>query len=319
MNGGTSLLTNSTDSGPFAPSAVEGPSTSLGMTAGLLLAIIATTAFATPRPARDTADVGNVGSYSVGVFNPLRVAFHNRFELQANPLLFFVAPHLDTRFAILKPPVAQGELPTGVRLTAEAGLLMPTYGLRLMKGFFFPSWTTSPNDIGFMLIPRVGLVFSGDFFTTDALTFRIDAALRIPLGPNSATPLNSFLAPLEILMAAPLTGFCGRIGGAYDHAFGDLLRLRGEVNLYLTGQQGNLNVNGVDVGALTPISPFIFTAHLGLDIAVFKYSRVTVGAYFANYDQGATQVVTRADGFSDRVRVRSNNILPTLDFIWAGF
>ncbi len=285
----------------------------------LVLVLVASAAFATPRPARDTADVGNAGSYSVGVFNPLRIAFHNRFELQANPILFFVAPHLDARFAILKPPVEPGQLPMGVRLTAEAGLLMPTYGMRLMKGFFFPSWATSPNDIGFMLIPRVGLLFSGDFFTNDVLTFRIDAAMRIPMGPNSATPMNSFLAPLEILFAAPLTGFCGRLGGAYDHAFGDRLRLRGEVNLYLTGQQGNLSVNGVDVGAVAPISPFIFTAHLGLDIAVFKYSRIAVGALFANYDQGATQVVTRADGFSDRVRVRSNNILPTVDFIWAGF
>lgn len=291
----------------------------LRLRSGLVLALVASAAFATPRPARDTADVGNAGSYSVGVFNPLRIAFHNRFELQANPLLFFVAPHLDARFAILKPPVAPGELPMGARLTAEAGLLMPTYGMRLMKGFFFPSWATSANDIGFMLIPRLALLFSGDLFTNDVLTFRLDAAMRIPMGPNSATPMNSFLAPLEILFAAPLTGFCGRVGGAYDHAFGDRFRLRGEVNLYLTGQQGTLSVDGVDVGAIAAISPFIFTAHLGLDIAVFKYSRITLGALFANYDQGATQVVTRADGFSDRVRVRSNNILPTLDFIWAGF
>lgn len=283
----------------------------------LLSALAASTAFATPRPARDTADVGNRGSYSVGVFNPLRISFHNRFELQAQPLLFFVAPHLDARFAILKPEVKEGEPPMGVRLTAEAGLLMPTYAMRLTKGFLFPSWETSTNDIGFMLIPRVGLLVSGDLFTYDVLTFRIDGALRIPMGPNSATPLNSFLAPLEILFAAPLTGFCGRFSAAYDHAFGDRLRLRGEVNLYVTGQQGNLNLEGANVGSVAAISPFIFTAHLGLDIAVFKYSRITVGALYANYDQGATEVVTRSDGFSERVRVRSNNILPTLDFIWA--
>lgn len=285
----------------------------------LMCAFASSAAFATPRPARDTADVGNAGSYSVGIFNPLRIAFTDRVELQANPLLFFVAPHLDVRFAILKPTVEAGTLPMGVRLTAEAGLLMPTLGMRLMKGFFFPSWATSTNDIGFMLIPRVGLLVSGDFFKDDVLTFRIDGQMRIPMGPNSATPLNSFLAPLEILFAAPLTGFLGRFGGAYDHAFGDRLRLRGEVNLYVTGAQGNLSVAGANVGPLAPISPFIFTAHVGLDIAVFKYSRITVGALFANYDQGASELKVNADGFSERVRVRSNNILPTLDFIWAGF
>lgn len=271
-----------------------------------------------PRPARDTADVGNTGTYSVGLFNPLRVAFHNRFELEAHPLYFFVAPHLNFRFAVLKEPVETGQPPTGVRLTAEAGVLMPTFAMRLMKGFFFPSWSTSTNDIGFMLIPRVGLVVSGNVLTHDVLTFRIEGSMRIPLGPNSATPLNSFLAPLDILFAAPLTGFLGRAGGAYDHAFGDVLRLRGEVNFYVTGTQGNLLSQETNLGPVAGISPFIFTAHLGLDIAVFKNSRITVGALFANYDQGATEVVRRADGFSDRVRVRSNNILPTVDFIWAG-
>ncbi len=285
----------------------------------VLVTLLATSALAQPRPARDTADVGNKGAYSVGVFNPLRLAFTDRLELQAQPILFFIAPHLDVRFAILKPPVEPGALPMGVRLTAEAGLLMPTLGMRLMKGFFFPTWATSTNDIGFMLIPRVALLVSGDFFTHDVLTFRIEGQMRIPMGPNSATPINSFLAPLEILFAAPLTGFLGRVGGSYDHAFGDRLRLRGEANLYVTGTQGNLTVDGANVGPLASISPFIFTAHLGLDIAVFKYSRIAVGALFANYDQGATEVRTGASGFSERVRVRSNNILPTLDFIWAGF
>lgn len=284
-----------------------------------VITLAATTALANPRPARDTADVGNKGSYSVGVFNPLRIAFTDRVELQAHPLLFFVAPHLDARFAILKNAVESGAAPTGVRLTAEAGVLMPTLAMRLTKGFFFPSWTTSTNDIGFMLVPRVALLVSGNFFTHDVLTFRIEGQMRIPMGPNSATPINSFVAPLEILFAAPLTGFLGRGGLSYDHAFGDRFRLRGEVNLFVTGAQGNLTVAGTNVGPLAPLSPFIFTAQLGLDIAVFENSRIMVGGFFANYDQGASEVRTGADGFSERVRVRSNNILPTIDFIWAGF
>ncbi|MBL8938712.1 MAG: hypothetical protein JNM69_29395, partial [Archangium sp.] len=48
-------------------------------------------------------------------------------------------------------------------------------------------------------------------------------------------------------------------------------------------------------------------------------SRITVGVLWANYDQGQTATVKGADGFSERVRVRSNNFLPTLDYIWAGF
>lgn len=292
----------------------------------LLLALAAASlvsspsAFAEVRPARDTAEVGHAGSWSVGVFNPLKWAVREGLELQAHPLVFFVAPHVDARFALLTPP--QGEAGTrgaGLRLTGEAGLSVPTFGMRLLKGYLFPSWETSANNIGWMVIPRLGLLLSGDVAAHDVWTLRADAAFRVGLGPNSAAPLNSFLGPLEVLLAAPLTGLCTRVGAAYDKALGESLRLRGEANLYVTGSQGHLWVGGQDVGPLAAVSPLIVTAHVGLDVAVFSQSRLTVGALWANYDQGATAVVSGADGFSERVRVRSNNILPTVDYIWAGW
>ena len=288
---------------------------------GLVL-VLSSVAFAEPRPARDTADVGDRGDWSVGVFNPLRIAVHDRVELEANPLVFFVAPHVNARFAILKDAEAdpaEGPKPRGLRLTGELGLSLPTFAMRLMKGWTFPSWSTSSDDVGWMLVPRLGLLLSGDVLTHDVWTVRADAAVRVPLGANNATPMSSFVAPLDLLLAAPLTGICARVGGAYDHAFGERLRLRGEFNVYVTGGQGDLVVAGADVGPLAAINPVILTAHVGLDIAVFKQSRITVGALWANYDQGQTVVVADADGFSKRVPVRSNNFLPTIDYIWAGF
>ncbi|MFY0526683.1 hypothetical protein ACN28I_27255 [Archangium gephyra] len=190
------------------------------MRAILLFVLLGSTlAFAQPLPARDTADVGPRGSWSVGVFNPLRIAVHEGLELQTHPLLFFVAPNVDARFALVRSPL---------RLTAEAGLSMPTLAMRLVKGYLFPGWETSQNDIGWMLIPRAGLLLSGNVLTHDVWTLRADAAFRVALGPNSATPLNSFLTPLDLVLAAPLTGFRSRVGGAYDHAFNERLRLRGE-------------------------------------------------------------------------------------------
>lgn len=280
------------------------------MKRALLMTVVASVAAAAPRPARDTADVGKQGDYSVGIFNPLRIAVLDGFELEANPLVFFVAPNVNARFRVFGGPL---------RLAAEAGLSVPTFGMRLTKGFLFPSWGTSKNDIGWMVIPRVGVLLSGTVFEHSVWTAKADAAFRVPLGPNSATPLNSFLAPLEILFAAPLTGVCARVGGAYDHALGETFRLRGEANLYLTGGQGNLSLLGTNAGPIAPVSQLIFTAHVGVDIAVFKQSRITAGVLFANYDQGGSDVVKGADGFSERVRVRSNNVLPTIDYIWAGF
>ncbi|WNG46977.1 hypothetical protein F0U60_24740 [Archangium minus] len=281
------------------------------MRAVLLCVLLGSTlAIAQPLPARDTADVGPRGSWSVGVFNPLRIAVHEGVELQTHPLLFFVAPNVDARFSLVRSPL---------RLTAEAGLSMPTFAMRLVKGYLFPNWATSQNDIGWMLIPRAGLLLSGNVLEHDVWTLRADAAFRLPLGPNSATPLNSFLTPLDLVLAAPLTGFRSRVGGAYDHAFNDRLRLRGELNLYVTGSQGHLLVSGQDVGSIASISPLVLTAHVGVDIAVFQHSRITAGVLWANADQGATRVDMGADGFSERVRVRSNDFLPTLDFIWEGF
>jgi len=277
------------------------------MRAILLFVLLGSTlAFARPLPARDTADVGPRGAWSVGVFNPLRIAVHEGLELQTHPLLFFVAPNVEARFALVRSPL---------RLTAEAGLSMPTLAMRLVKGYLFPSWETSQNDIGWMLIPRAGLLLSGDVLAHGVWTLRADAAFRVALGPNSATPLNSFLTPLDLVLAAPLTGFRSRVGGAYDHAFNERLRLRGELNLYVTGSQGQLIVSGQDVGPIASISPLVLTAHVGMDFAVFQHSRITAGVLWANADQGATRVVEGADGFSERVRVRSNDFLPTLDFI----
>lgn len=270
---------------------------------------VGTPAAAEPLPARNTADVGPRGSWSVGVFNPLRFTPLEGVEFQTHPLAFFVAPNADARIALLRSPL---------RLTLEAGLSLPTFGLRLTQGYLFPAWGTSDNTLGWMLIPRVGLLLSGNVTRQGVWTLKADGAWRVPLGPDSTTPLNSFLAPLDILLAAPLTGSCYRVGGAYDQALSRRLRLRGELNLYATGPQGRLVVSGADVGPLAEVSPLIVTAHLGLDIAVARHSRFTVGVLWANADQGATRVVTGSDGFSERERVRGNNIVPTLDFIWAG-
>ena len=277
----------------------------------LSLSLCGAVASANPLPARATADVGPKGSYSVGVFNPFRIAVTDRLELEANPLLFFVAPHATARFGILRDDAP-------VRLTAEGGFLVPTFGMRLLKGYLFPTFATSQNNIGWMVVPRLALLLSSGPRTGDVWTVSAEVNVRIPFQETNVGPLNSFLAPLDLLMAAPLTGYSARVGGAYDKRLTDMFRLRGELNIWLVGSGGTLRTDGRDVGPLAVTSPLYVTAHLGLDIAVGKSSRFTIGGYFANYDQGATTVIKGSDGFADRVRVRSNNFLPTIDFIWAG-
>ena len=97
--------------------------------------------------------MGNKGEVSVGVFAPLRYTAADWFELELHPLLFFVDPHVTGRFGILRDGP--------VRLTAEVSLSVPTPVMRLTQGFLFPTWATSNNQIGWMLVPRGALLLSG--------------------------------------------------------------------------------------------------------------------------------------------------------------
>lgn len=263
-----------------------------------------------PRTARGTAFVAPKGRWSMGLFNPLTLSLTDGFEIEVHPVYFFIAPNLNARFGFLR------EGP--VRVTVEAGLLVPTFAMRLTKGYLFPTWATSKNDIGWMVIPRGGLVISGDVREHDVWTLRADYSARILMDPNSASQLESFLAPLDLLFAPALTGFLGGFGGMYDAAIGRRLRVRAALNFYVQGSNNELIVDGVSKGPIARRDPFIVTGQLGLDVAVFKHSRIALGVYWANYDQGATAVGKDAAGFGQRVRVRSNNVLPMLDFIWAG-
>ena len=77
------------------------------------------------------------------------------------------------------------------------------------------------------------------------------------------------------------------------------------------------NVDGVgDVGAAPELVALVLHRAPRLDIGIGQSSRLIVGGYWANYDSGATEVRKFGSGISERVRVRSNNFLPTIDFQW---
>ncbi|MGI5865757.1 MAG: hypothetical protein ACOX6T_27365 [Myxococcales bacterium] len=253
----------------------------------LALLLAAGPAAAQGLSARDTAAVGPKGSYSVGVFNPLRYALSDGFELQAHPLLFFVSPNLLAR-------VDHGAL-AGFRFAGEYGVSVPTPAMRLSQGYLFPSWDKSDGQIGWFVVPRAGLVASRGVRAADVLTLRLEGAAGIPLTRNDAKPIES-VAPLAVLFAPALTGWRARLGAVYDASLSPSWRLRGYADLWLHGRQPSLYT--VDAG-------------LGLDFAVGRSSRVTFGVMWWNADEHEIDPATHE-------RVRSNLFVPTLDFIWAG-
>lgn len=256
-----------------------------------------------PEPlwALDAAPTRPAGSWSVGVFAPLRYAFTDAVEVEVHPLLSLVAPTALVRVAHLKGP--------GLALTGEYGLSVPTFGLSLTRGYLFPSGEET-GKLGWYAIPRAGLVASVAAGAEAQLTGRADLAVGIPVaGETTVRSLDSFLAPLDLLAAPMLRGFRTHVGAGYDRALLPWLRVRTSVDGYLVGAQPEGDARS---------SPLFLSAHVGLDLRVGRHGRFTLGGIWWNWDQFRTEVRTGPDGYAERRRVRSNDFLPTLDFIWAG-
>lgn len=273
----------------------------------LLLAFAAAPAAAAEPAVRETADLLSKGQWSVGVFNPLRIGLSDQVELVTHPLLDLTgSPN-----AVVRVAHRTGSL----RITGEYGLSLPTVGARLMKGFFFPNWETSGRNVGWMLVPRAGVVVSGDAGPRGVWTARADVAARLPLGDNDAMPFESFLAPLDLVFAPALTGFRARMGAGFDQALTEKLRVKGELNVYATGGNPEGYAQPADVDG-TGVPLYVY-AHAGLDVALSPRARLAFGVAWYNYQQFGRKLVTGDDGFSTYERVRSNNVLPTVDFIWT--
>jgi len=263
---------------------------------------------AAPLRARDTADVLNKGSWSVGVFNPVEYSLSDTFALRGNIWPVGRYPVVDVRHALLKG---------SWRVSGEYGLGLP--GLALggatplgVKGDMFPACKVAAHDAsqdkwclapGFTVVPRLGVVAStGDKHVTTA---RLDVQYGLALSGDRGQPLDAF-PPLDLAWASATNGWKVRVGGRYDRAITDRIRATGEANFHLA--------------AATPAperSPWTLSAHLGADIGVGSHSRFTIGVMWFNSDQRATELIDKG-GYVVREAVRSNDFYPTIDFIWAG-
>jgi hypothetical protein len=251
--------------------------------------------------ARETALVGPPGSYSVGVFNPLRAAFHHGFEIETQPLIFLISPNAVVRVAHL-------DRGARLRLTGEYGLSVPTFAMRLLQGHLFPTWHYGQQRVGWIVAPRAGLVGSVGDPEGHVVTLRMDLTVGVVLTHTDTMPLDTY-APLELLFAPVTGGYRGRLGAIYDRKLSPRWRLRGYADLYLHGS-GELHDRGD--------SPFGSSPHattrlgLGADVALGwrRTNRLTFGVAWWNYAQHEIDPNT----FEAR---RSNDIFPTVDFIWA--
>jgi len=243
--------------------------------------------------ARDTADVIAPGKWSVGLLDPLRVGVTKDVEIVTHPVIsLLLSPNVRARVAFRT---------TGLRVTGEYGLSVPTVAMRLTSGYLFPSWEKSDRRVGWFVVPSVGLALSYGSFTA-----RLDSAIGVPIGRNDATPLDTW-APVELIFAPSLNGYRHHLGALVDHPVTEWLRVRGALDGWMIGPFD------------PPKSQLIFAASAGVDVRLSQRCRLALGAILYESDQRRTVVERGEDGRWHRNRVRSIDVYPTFDLIFAQF
>jgi hypothetical protein len=271
-------------------------------------------AHAVPMTPRETADVAAKGSWSVGLFNPLRWAPIDGLEVETHPLVWLGAPHVTARWRHFDSGAG------GWRLTGEYGFGVTTGAWTAAKplglsGDLVPSckvaaaeperanWCVRPERVW---VPSLGLALSKGWLDggqeRGVLTVRADVSKG--LGVDRAQPLDAW-APVNQQLAPWVGGARARLRVGYDHALLDALRLRAEVGLY-----GLHQPDGRD------LSPWSTSVYLGADLRTTEHTRLTAGAVWWNADSHAVEVVKGPDGYARTERARTNEVWPTVDFIW---
>lgn len=245
-------------------------------------------------PARSTADVLEPGRWSIGVIDPLRVGVTKDVELVTHPVIdLMLSPNLEARVLLVR----SGSL----RVTGEYGFSVPTVAMRLTSGYLFPSWKTSDDRVGWFFVPSAGLAVSHGERTV--VTGRLETAIGIPIGRNDAKPLDTW-APLELLLAPPLTGWRSHLMIGLDHPL-------------TTWMRGRVSLDGWMIGpSEPPRSQVLFGGSAALDLRTSERTTVTLGAVLYDYDQHREEVVRGDDGRWQRKRVRNVDIWPMLDFVY---
>jgi hypothetical protein len=288
----------------------------VSMAAVTLLA--SASAQAEPLAPRETADVLPRGQWQVGLFNPLRIGMAHG-ELVVHPLVALAAPHAEWRVAV-RPHRAPGDL----RLTAVAGLAVPTPAWRMAKPFglsgdLVPSCKVATHDPalvdhcqrpGWLVVPKLGLQLSQGYGARDGAergvwTLSAEISKGIAVVGDAARPLDAW-APVAVQFAPHIGLWRAQGRLAWDHALVDALRLRAELAVHWIGRPAD-----------DSLSPWYVSGYAGLDFRLSSHLRGTLGAIWWNADKHQRTVTTGADGFAEVRYVRSNEVWPTVDVVWS--
>ncbi len=294
-----------------------------------LLALLAalSPALAAPLPleARESALTPAKGSWSVGVFNPLRLQLSDDWGLEFHPLAELIAPHLEARHALWRPELTEEsahalELLYALSSAPWALRFAPPLGLR---GYLGPSCLVTAaepsregcQESGWGVTPKVGARYSYARLG-QALTAEADLAAGILLSGERPAPLDTY-APVEVMFAPLTRTWRAHLGARAARRVWSRLSVAAELDLYWVGspKSGYEQVGG-GAGGTRERSPWTLSAYVGGDVGLGEHLSLTLGVMYWNSDQLAMVFETDASGFSRKVFVRSHDFWPTLDLMW---
>lgn len=272
-------------------------------------------AHATPQrlELRDSALSPEAGSWSIGLFNPLKLQLSEDFGLELHPLAFLLHPHLRAQHRLLKSGPHE--------LSALYGLSLPSQTLNLglpfgATGYLAPSCLVSEVEPerggcqrgGWGLSPLLGLSY-GLRQGARVISVSVDVAAGLMLSGERPLPLDT-LAPLEVIFAPLTNGLRVHSGARVAQRLLERLSASAELNLWwVSAPTLRLSERAK--------SPWTLSAHVGLDYTLGAHLSSTLGLIYWNSDQRAIAYEELDGGFQRKVNVRSHDIWPTLDLIWS--
>lgn len=269
--------------------------TTAGLGLGIALAVVATTSAADPMPARETARVLPAKGIAVGLSSPSAFGLGHGLEITTMVVPWLlISPNASVRAQLMKTS-------SGIVVTTEYGLAVPSGAMKVLQGYLFPSYATTEVSPPFIFQQHAGVWLSGG----GRGVWTAHADVTTGLGGNADfRPLDSF-APFNLWFAPATSGSRWHLGGTYDYAMANKVRLR-------------LGVHGYAIGQATTKDQSLgyFSADAALDFGLGKRIRLVLGAQWYNYDKHAVEDQKDDNGKWHKVHVRSNDIYPTLDFVF---
>ena len=266
------------------------------------------------RRVRDTGLTPQEGSWSVGLFNPVKVQFAPRWGLEVHPIVALLsAPHIKLWH--------QWWSKRGMTLTGLYGFTTPSWSLQEtppfgLAGFLSPSCQVkeaeperAPESCqrpGFDFAPQLGARLSG-IQSASVWTVEADVAVGVMISGNRAAPLDTYI-PVDLAYAPTTHQYRAHLGARYAYQFAHTLSLQGGVDLYLTGQP--------DAELAPERSPLTLGTSASFDWALTDHFTLTVGAILWYADQRGFELVKDAEGFVSKESVNSLELYPTFDLIW---